>query len=587
MASSRSAVRKHRLAEAAHRHHLDEPVLDDHLESTCRALARVWSLVAVGVFIYLAMRIGAPRSTSYQPWEETASLVALTVTAIGLALAWKWEGLGGALALVAGIGLGALAALEYHPALALGAAALFLVPAVLFLLAWQRTRSLLSVMVLAIVTASVMVVGAGAAFAMYEAGFGPTHPESTVAALPDSAVDWIWAGGVTEDGATVVARVPGSGPTRLALSTTPDLSTPTFITADGGGSVYRFSIHGLEPDTRYHYAVEHTGDLDGERAGTFRTFPNGPFTFTVAFGSCARLGSNGAVFDTIRETEPDLYLILGDWYYADIHENSVEVFEKVYDKTLTQPSQAALYRSVPIAYTWDDHDYGPNDAAADSPSREAALASYRRLVPHYPLAFPGADDPITQAFTIGRVRFLLTDTRSARTPKTAADGPSKTMLGTDQLAWLERELLAADDEYPVIIWVNSVPWIADADPGADHWGGYAAEREHIAAFIADHDIDGVVMLAGDAHMLAIDDGTNSNFAPQGETAFPVMHAAALDRVGSEKGGPYSEGAFPGGGQYGSMIVHDDGGDEITVELIGRDWTGREITALTVPIEVQP
>ena len=112
-----------RLAEAVHTHHLDEPVLTDRFEGTCRTLARVWSLVAVGVFVYLALQIGAPRSTSYQPWEESASLLALGVTSFGLALAWKWEGFGGALALAAGIGLGALAALEYHPALAFGVAA--------------------------------------------------------------------------------------------------------------------------------------------------------------------------------------------------------------------------------------------------------------------------------------------------------------------------------------------------------------------------------------------------------------------------------------------------------------------------------
>ena len=81
---------------------------------------------------------------------------------------------------------------------------------------------------------------------------------------------------------------------------------------------------------------------------------------------------------------------------------------------LTQPGQAALYRHVPIAYVWDDHDYGPNDAGADSPTRTAARTAYREVVPHHPLVRPG-DSPIQQAFTIGRVRFVLTDNRSERT----------------------------------------------------------------------------------------------------------------------------------------------------------------------------
>ena len=39
-------------------------------------------------------------------------------------------------------------------------------------------------------------------------------------------------------------------------------------------------------------------------------------------------------------------------------------------------------------YMWDDHDYGPNDSDRFSPARDAALSSYRDVVPHFPL--PGA-----------------------------------------------------------------------------------------------------------------------------------------------------------------------------------------------------
>jgi hypothetical protein len=91
------------------------------------------------------------------------------------------------------------------------------------------------------------------------------------------------------------------------------------------------------------------------------------------------------------------------------------------------------------------------------------------------------------------------------------------------------------------------------------------------------------MLSGDAHMLAIDDGTNSDYASNGGAGFPVMHAAALDRPGAVKGGPYSEGAYPGAGQFGLVMV-DDAGDTIAVTLSGRDWRGREIVRhrFTVP-----
>lgn len=90
------------------------------------------------------------------------------------------------------------------------------------------------------------------------------------------------------------------------------------------------------------------------------------------------------------------------------------------------------------------------------------------------------------------------------------------------------------------------------------------------------------MLAGDAHMVALDDGTNSGYGPSGK-GFPVLHASALDRPGSVKGGPYSDGTFPGAGQFGLLRVTDTGGKSITVELSGQDWTGRVLVSRTFRI----
>ena len=129
-----------------------------------------------------------------------------------------------------------------------------------------------------------------------------------------------------------------------------------------------------------------------------------------------------------------------------------------------------------------------------------------------------------------------------------------------------------------------MPWIASEASGSDNWAGYTTERAEIADFIADNDIDGLFMIAGDAHMVAIDDGTNSDYSATGGAGFPVLHAAALDRPGSDKGGPYSEGSFPGAGQFGVVDVTDDGGDEIGISMAGMSYTGAEIVTYdyTVP-----
>ena len=172
----------------------------------------------------------------------------------------------------------------------------------------------------------------------------------------------------------------------------------------------------------------------------------------------------------------------------------------------------------------------------------------------------------------------MTDTRSQRRP---ADG---VMLGETQLQWLLDELLAARDTNALTIWVSPTPWIGAADPLLDHWGGFAAERDLIGAFLKEHAITNLAMVAGDAHMLAIDDGSNSGYG--GHVGFPILQAAALDRPGSIKGGPYSHGTIPGGGQFGLIEVTDDGGDQIGLTFRGLNYIGAELLRLEVRYDVK-
>ena len=533
-----------------------------------------------------------PRSPSRNDWELYGQLGFLVIVALGGLVTWRWEGIGAALMTLGGVGLGALAAVEHHPYRALLVALAFYLPALLFWLVWQRSKPLLEVAALAAALMLALAVGGWGANRVYATYFGPVQPTSKTAALPVAEVEWIWSGGTTSEAVTVKAKLARDfRAVRLAVSTSAEMESPIFVppavdpvTTD---AVAAFQVVGLTPDTTYWYAVEADGKLDLSRQGRLRTFPTGAASFTVALGSCSDTGSNGAVFDAIRATDPLLFIADGDLFYEDIRANDPALFQAGFDRTLTAPAQAALYRSAPIAYVWDDHDFGPNDADSTSPSRPAAQATYRDLVPHYPLSGEPGDavGPIYQAFTIGRVRFIMTDNRSAMSPVTAPDDATKTMLGAEQKAWFKQELLAARDRYPVIVWVNPQPWIVTAGPNAYGWGAYATERRELADFIATNQINGLVMLSGDAHMLAIDDGTNSDYSSVGGAAIPVFHAAALDRHGSLKGGPYSEGTHLGGGQFGLMTVEDTGGETIGIIWSGRNYKNQEIMTYRFEIPV--
>jgi hypothetical protein len=96
-----------------------------------------------------------------------------------------------------------------------------------------------------------------------------------------------------------------------------------------------------------------------------------------------------------------------------------------------------------------------------------------------------------------------------------------------------------------------------------------------------------LVLAGDAHMLAIDDGSNSDYSATGGAGFLIMQAAALGRPGSAKGGPFGEGMYPGGGQFRQVSINDDCGSTVTVTLEGRNYLDEVIVRYSYTVKTEP
>ncbi|KAJ0406467.1 hypothetical protein ATCC90586_000308 [Pythium insidiosum] len=315
---------------------------------------------------------------------------------------------------------------------------------------------------------------------------------------------------------------------------------------------YRYSL-ALVP------AARHESNLIVRR-GSFTTPPvdGTPFSFRFAFSSCADEDSDPRVFTEIAAQWRPLFLLhMGDLHYHNIEVNDVSQFRAAYHSLLTSPSgRAMLEMDIPITYMWDDHDYGPDNSDRTAPGRNASLQVYREFVPHYELPGDATEGPrsaVYQSFTIGRVHFILTDLRSHRTPNLARDAPSKSVLGAKQKKWFKEELVRAtnDARIALIVWCSTMPWHDDERK----WGYFRHEQQEIIEYMQGHGVNRwkrVVIVSGDAHMLAVDDGSHT---PGNLTLF---HAAALGRPGSIKGGPYSHGVFAGSGQYGIMDVEDDG-----------------------------
>ena len=404
---------------------------------------------------------------------------------------------------------------------------------------------------------------------------------------------WIWSGAVTPTSATVIAgflEPPATQPL-LLVDTARELGTARRVEGTAtaapsrsrdGRVVMEYRLEGLQPGTEYFTGFRAES---GTRA-RFRTFADGPFSFTAAFSSCAggtrvvpmSHVSNSGVFAAIAALDPHLFIHMGDLHYYNINGAPrspavIQRFRRGLDRVMAQEYQALLYRSTPLAYMWDDHDFGPDEADSRSGTRDSARAYYAVDVPHYrlPLA-PTANGPIAQTFDVGRVRFVMTDARSERLPSAAV------MLGGAQKAWLLAELgRAATEKVPLVVWVNPVPWIT-ADGDADGWGRYAAERREIGDRITALGLGPrLLMLSGDAHMLAFDDGRNNAHG-----GFIVAQAAPLDRFLRHKGGPYShQPPRQSNGQFGTLTVEDTG-TTLTATLQGHRYNGNRRGSTPVP-----
>jgi PhoD-like phosphatase len=509
-------------------------------------------------------------------------IVALAMVAVGLLGATQRPEIGGAVVVLGALLLGILAAFQYAPLVALIAFLAFFVPGAALVGSGVRSPAGL----VGAVFAGVLILAAGGvtAASAHRYLLGPTHPQSTLHVPGTDEVEWAWAGATTTTGFTVTANLDDPAEEVFLDVDRVDGAHGAFVEGEASGDDERtvsFTVDGLAPDTAYRYAVVADGEEDSARTGVVRTFPAGAASFSFALSSCARIGSNGAVFDAVREERPLVFLATGDLFYGNVSENDPGAFRHFYDRLLGQPAPSALFRTTSVAYVWDDHDFGPDGADRTSASAPAAKSVYRERVPHY--ALPSSAGAIFQRFDIGRVRFLLTDTRSQRDPSYERDSPGKTMLGDEQRAWLERELVRARDEAALTVWVSSVPWIGDAEPGSDTWAGYAHERRELAGFLERNGITRLLMLSGDAHMLAIDTGAHSGYTRGGGRGFPVFHAAPLDKRPGVKGGPYSLGPVLESGQFGVVTVTDRG-SELRVRLSGRDHEGDEVLryAFSVP-----
>ncbi len=100
--------------------------------------------------------------------------------------------------------------------------------------------------------------------------------------------------------------------------------------------------------------------------GTVVAQPQGKLV--MVFGSCNRQNLPQPMWEVISEVQPDLWIWLGHNIYGDT--DGLSVLREKYDMQANEESYEQLIAQVPVISTWDDHDYGRNDAGKEYPHKK-------------------------------------------------------------------------------------------------------------------------------------------------------------------------------------------------------------------------
>ena len=285
----------------------------------------------------------------------------------------------------------------------------------------------------------------------------------------------------------------------------------------------------------------------------------------LSFIVSSNLDSNSGSFvlDRIKEdTSAVFFMMLGNLYKSPENSDSKETYLKKYQKFIFDNRKlSTLLRSKPFVYSFNDLDFAGKDSNANAKGVKAINEAYRETFPNY--IDDNQDTGIYQSFTLNKVKFLMTDSRSF------LDKKKEQFFGSKQRDWLEQEFssaLVSEDNRAIIITVTQ-PWNYvddeyDIDIIKQDFVSLTKEMEKdknvffevlknyqdkkgspfnfyypMKAKISGKTFKSILLIVGERH-LAFDTGRWNNYG-----SFPIAVAGPLDSWQECRGGPYSHGSF--------------------------------------------
>jgi alkaline phosphatase D len=241
----------------------------------------------------------------------------------------------------------------------------------------------------------------------------------------------------------------------------------------------------------------------------------------IAFGSCGHQDDPQPVLAIAAEQKPDAFIFLGDNIYGDTED--MDTLKAKYDMLGQKQEFKQLASATRILATWDDHDFGRNDAGKWYPYKKEAKELFLKFFKEPAESERRKHEGIYQTEYINsgnkKIQVILLDVRTFRSDLLLFDSSAKlpresyfykpdyiphtstdsTLLGAEQWKWLESELSKPAD----LRLICSGSQFSIEYNGYEAWANFPHEQKRMLELIKKVKASGVIFLTGDVHYAEI------------------------------------------------------------------------------------
>tara|TARA_Y200000002_G_scaffold128366_1_gene105821 strand:+ start:1001 stop:1978 length:978 start_codon:yes stop_codon:yes gene_type:complete len=226
---------------------------------------------------------------------------------------------------------------------------------------------------------------------------------------------------------------------------------------------------------------------------------------TIAFGSCHKVNdpNSDIILSSIANQNPDAFIWLGDIVYGK--DRDPDHLSKQFDQLKSKPSYQKLLASTAVYGTWDDHDYGLNNAGREYKHKERSrtdLFTFLNIPKDNPAYLRSG---AYQSYDLSsKIKLILLDNRYFKSeyapkPYKAPYTPDYkgTILGEQQWEWLEKVLKSSTASVHIIA---SGIQVLSPNHRFEKWQNYPNEYNRLIGLLQTYTVKNPIVLSGDRHM---------------------------------------------------------------------------------------